>query len=100
MCRGFWFAPQPSALVVLSDIGKANEDASLAALQNVVGEVNSTLESHEKLDGVIVASDDWTIESGLLTPTLKLQRTAIEKKYNGLWDDKSIKGIQKEAAIG
>ena len=91
--------PQPLALAVLSEPAKANVDGSLAALENVVGQINGTLESHEKLDGVIVTHDDWTIESGLLTPTLKLQRTAIEKKYNPLWDNKVVKGVHKEADI-
>lgn len=91
--------PQPLALIVLGEAGKANVDASLAALEEVAGQVNGTLESHEKLDGVIVTDDDWTIESGLLTPTLKLQRTAIEKKYISLWDNKTIKGVHKESSL-
>jgi long-subunit acyl-CoA synthetase (AMP-forming) len=92
--------PQPLAPVVLGEAGKADIDGSLAMIGSVVDQVNGTLESHEKLDGVIVTSEDWSIESGLLTPTLKLQRTAIEKKYIPLWDNKTIKGVHKEADLG
>jgi long-chain acyl-CoA synthetase len=30
---------------------------------------------------VVVLSEEWTTENGMLTPTLKLRRSAIEQRY-------------------
>ena len=33
----------------------------------------------EQLKKIIVLRDDWTIENGLITPTLKVRRIEVEK---------------------
>lgn len=91
--------PQPLALVVLSEAGKADTDGTLTALGQLLDGTNSSLESHEKLDAIVVSDEEWSIESGLLTPTLKLQRTAIENKFNPLWQNTVIKGVRKESEL-
>ena len=53
-------------------------DASLAA---TLREVNESLESHERLATIFVVEDAWTVENGLLTPTLKIKRDKLEKLY-------------------
>jgi len=40
----------------------------------------------EQIKKIEITPDTWTIEDGLLTPTLKLKRKNIEKKYQGLVD--------------
>lgn len=73
---------QPVLVVNLSShskkAGKALLTSSLTATMN---SVNQTLESHEKVAGVIVASDNWSAKSGELTPTLKVKRHVIEKTF-------------------
>ena len=44
--------------------------------------INSGLESHEKLKGILMIKDAWSIENGILTPTLKIKRHILEKKYH------------------
>ena len=44
-------------------------------------QVNGTLEDHEKLDYVVLVQQPWTIDSGFLTPTMKIRRDAIETCY-------------------
>lgn len=49
---------------------------------------NATLEQHERLDCLVLLPEAWSVENGLLTPTLKIRRNEIEGKYLGdadLW---------------
>ncbi|RQS63639.1 AMP-binding acetyl-CoA synthetase [Burkholderia sp. Bp8963] len=43
--------------------------------------INTAVESHERLQYVVVVSEAWTVENAMLTPTLKLRRSAIEAHY-------------------
>ncbi len=72
--------PQPIALVVLSAAGKAkSKDELIASLSTSLAEVNPGLESYEKLEKMVVMQNDWTVENGLITPTLKVKRNEVEK---------------------
>ncbi len=72
--------PQPIALVVLSVAGKAKSKEDLIkSLSSSLEQVNPALESYEKLEKVVVMKGDWTVENGLITPTLKVKRNEVEK---------------------
>ncbi|HZP11036.1 MAG TPA: AMP-binding protein [Nevskiaceae bacterium] len=46
--------------------------------------VNSTLEPHEEIAKIIVVGDTWTIDNGFMTPTMKVKRAEVEKRYADL----------------
>lgn len=72
----------PVAVVVPSDsAGNCPRPELKRSLEQTMKLVNRTLESHEKVSHVVVSTDAWTIENGLLTPTLKIKRDLIEKKF-------------------
>ena len=80
--------PQPIALLVLSERGKStlHEDLKIS-LNRTLDNMNSMLENHEKIHNFIVLDQPWTVENKLLTPTMKIKRNLIEKKYSTFYKD-------------
>ena len=81
---------QPIVVVVLSQHLDINNKASRQFIEKrllfTLTEVNSELESHQRLDHLIVSEEMWTIENELLTPTLKIRRADLEKRYQHFVD--------------
>jgi long-chain acyl-CoA synthetase len=74
--------PQPYVLVVLSKAAReAPNDTIDRELAAILEELNASLDPHERLETMVVTSESWTVENGLLTPTMKLKRNAIEERY-------------------
>ena len=53
----------------------------VAHYAEIVNEVNSTLASFETLKRFRIVADEWTQESGELTPSMKLKRRVLIAKY-------------------
>jgi long-chain acyl-CoA synthetase len=79
--------PQPLALVMLSaeaqqELANGGDRQALQAeLEGLLDQVNAQVEDHEKLDYLVVVKDQWTMENGFLTPTMKIKRNIIEARY-------------------
>jgi long-chain acyl-CoA synthetase len=74
--------PQPIALVVLSAHAKSKEPSEInQTLLELKQDINPILKNYEHLKKMIVVQEDWTIENECLTPTMKIKRPSIEKKY-------------------
>lgn len=81
--------PQPLALVILSPQGKTKtKDEIKASIANTIKELNQELESFEQINKAVIMKEDWTVENGLMTPTLKVKRNEVEKihlPYYPIW---------------
>ncbi len=74
--------PHAFALCILSESAKNVEKIQLANdLIAFLKTVNTELEHHERIAKLIILSEEWTIENGVLTPTLKIKRNVIDGKY-------------------
>lgn len=72
--------PQPIALVVLSAAGKTRTKEELTtSLTSTMDSINADLEPYERLETAVIMKGDWTIENGMLTPSMKLKRNELEK---------------------
>ena len=64
-----------------------NKEGVIKSLSKSIDEINRILNSHERLEKAVIMRDDWTIENGLMTPSLKIKRNEVEKihllKYPG-----------------
>jgi long-chain acyl-CoA synthetase len=85
--------PQPFALVTLSDLGKRrNKRELMEEFKKTLHSINASLESHEKLAKIVILSEQWTIENGLITSSFKIKRNELEKKYRPCfekWSDQN-----------
>lgn len=78
--------PQPLALVVLSDIGReAGVENLRQSLQDTLDSINSQLPNYEQLKAVVVMNTPWSVENGLLTPTMKIKRHELNRRYEHLF---------------
>lgn len=79
--------PQPCLMLLLSEEARAelSAGADRTALEHELAEaldtVNAECEAHEKLAFVVVVREPWTMENGMLTPTMKIKRNVIEDFY-------------------
>jgi long-chain acyl-CoA synthetase len=46
-----------------------------------VQRINAGLDPHERLECLVLTTHPWTVEAGLLTPTMKARRPKIEQLY-------------------
>ena len=66
-----------AALIILSTESKALNDD----IQNYINEINSNLTQPEKIKKFQIINEPFSIENNLMTPTMKVRRHEVEKKY-------------------
>ncbi len=85
--------PQPCAVVQLAEDlrpkmnDKAFRDEVTAAFTKLREDINKEVPVYERLQFVAVAKDEWLIENGYLTPTMKIKRNILEDTYGPQLDD-------------
>ncbi len=78
---------QPLGIVMLNPeaLAKSADAAARSALEASLGEhlrtINATLDPHERLACIIVATTAWTVDNDIITPTFKVKRNRIEDLY-------------------
>jgi long-chain acyl-CoA synthetase len=87
VCVGGANQPATFALVLLSEdarkhIAAGGDRGEIGTeLTSLMEQVNETLDPHEQIQFTVVVKDTWNIDNGFLTPTMKIRRNIIEKRY-------------------
>ncbi|MCQ9068629.1 AMP-binding protein [Vibrio sp. 1557] len=74
--------PAPILLVVPHDFPNFDRERYARTTRKVIARMNQELASHEQIKGVLMIKEPWSIENGVLTPTLKIKRHVLEQKYH------------------
>ncbi len=70
--------------VATKERAKLVEDAKVKQVyKSIVDRANQGLGHHETIKKLAIVPDEWTPESGELTPSMKLKRRVINEKYRG-----------------
>lgn len=88
--------PQPIALLTLSAHGRERpQDVIRTEIHRTIQQTNEGLESYEHLLMAVIVRENWSIENGLMTPSMKIKRNAVEKRY----ESRYMEWIQRREAV-
>ncbi len=80
--------PQPIALLCLAQTARNVDRPALeASLRATLEEVNRQADKHEVIHTLVVVKESFSVDNGLLTPTLKMRRHAIDGRYEQHYAD-------------
>ena len=75
--------PQPLALVVLSEVGHSKGKKELEEeFRDLLNDINKDLLSYQKISTMVINKEPWSVDNGLLTPTLKVKRNVLNQQYS------------------
>jgi long-chain acyl-CoA synthetase len=100
LSNGEKLPPQDVELAILGDpvfeqgvlVGEGRPFLTLVAVTQETDEKSLIRRANERLKGfphyirvrrVVATRDPWTVDNGLLTPTLKVKRERVQKKFGG-----------------
>jgi long-chain acyl-CoA synthetase len=89
---------QPIGIVMLNaeTVARAADAMARSEIEASLGEhlksVNASLDPHEKICCIVVASTTWTVDNDIITPTFKVKRNRIEDIYSSRYENWEASG--------
>jgi len=83
--------PYAMGIVILTQTARSEDHHPIRqGLTEFLNQVNAELEQHERISKLILLGEEWTVENGFLTPTLKIKRKLVDEKYQHKYPEWSI----------
>lgn len=80
-------APQPIAMVTLSETGKSKQIEQIKTeLTRLIDSVNENLKRLEKISTIVIHQNPWTELNGFITPTMKVRRAELDRMFKDLYE--------------
>ncbi|MCA1591763.1 MAG: long-chain fatty acid--CoA ligase [Acidobacteria bacterium] len=79
--------PPPQNEERASRVNRAHNPAAVKLVQREVSALTSTLADYERVRRVALLPEEFSIDGGELTPTLKVKRRVIDEKYGAMIDE-------------
>jgi long-chain acyl-CoA synthetase len=83
---------QPLGIVMLNAdaLARVTDPGARTELEASLGQhlkaINASLDPHEQLKCLVVATTTWTVENDIVTPTFKVKRNRIEDLYSSSYE--------------
>lgn len=78
---------QPLLLATLSELGRQAPRSQVeAALLQMLERVNEPLPTYQRLARIVLLPETWSVENGILTPTLKVRRAQVHQRYSPFYE--------------
>nr|WP_297783858.1 AMP-binding protein [uncultured Allomuricauda sp.] len=79
---------QPIVLIIPSETGWSKGKSALnESILKSIDDLNPHLKKHEKIEKVVVMKENWTVDNGLMTPSMKIRRNRIEAIHQPMYLD-------------
>ena len=79
---------QPIVLLIPSETGwSKGRDGLNKSILDSIDALNVHLKAHERIEKAVVMKEHWTVDNGLMTPSLKIRRNRIEAIHQPMYSD-------------
>jgi long-chain acyl-CoA synthetase len=69
-------------IAVLTEEARSREPEHIqSSLLETLAAINNEIEKHARIGALIIATEPWSIENEVLTPTMKIRRDKVEERY-------------------
>jgi long-chain acyl-CoA synthetase len=87
-------------VAVLGESAKALPRAEVeASVRATVEGINASIEPHARIGAVILSHEPWSIDNGVLTPTLKIRRDEVEGRFGELAERLARQGAEQKTLL-
>ena len=80
----------------MRDAPKAEIEASVLA---TIEAINEGVDKHARMGGAILSYESWSIENGVLTPTLKIKRDQVSDRFGARAAELAVASAESKALI-
>lgn len=84
-------------VVVLTALAQSLDNETVEQqVRDAAAAVNDSVEHHAHIGAIIITTDPWTIENGVLTPTMKIKRDKVEALHGTMAESLARAGAEQK----